>query len=108
MYKNDFFTSFLAVVIFLVIFFLLFVGIPLVWNAGFNSDIPYDTSWIHAKTAEEIIARYGEPHKVYSFTRIHQLVYELKDMPLHDDYYYIEFDENGLADDIYIAGPKGG
>lgn len=103
MTKKDFFSSILKLVLFLVIFLLMFFGIPWLWNVIVYSNVPYDTSWIHGKTAEEIIGRYGEPCCNYGSL----LEYDL-DLLFRDEYYYIEFDENGLADDIYIRERKGG
>lgn len=108
MYKNDFFAFSLSLFVLIAIIFLTFIGIPWLWNVSFNSYIPYDTSWICGKTSEEIIVRYGEPYKTYTFTSIHEMLYELEDMPLHDDYYFIRFDDNGLACETYISDAKGG
>ena len=87
----------------MAILFLIFIAIPWVWNVIVYSSVPYDTSWIHGKTAEEIIERYGEPCRNFSSL----LEYDL-DILFRDEYYYIEFDENGLAYDTYIAECKGG
>ena len=103
MYKNYFFVFSLSLFVLMALLFLIFIGIPWLWNASVYSYVPYDTEWVRGKTAEEIIERYGEP--CCNFGGL--LEYDL-DLLFRDEYYYIEFDENGLADDIYIRERKGG
>ncbi len=103
MYKKYLFVFFKSLFVLMAILFLIFIAIPWVWNVVVYSNVPYDTSWIHGKTAGEIIQRYGEPCCNYGSL----LEYDL-DLLFRDEYYYIEFGENGLADDIYIRERKGG
>lgn len=103
MYKKYFFTFFKSLFVLLAILFLILIAIPWLWNVIVYSYVPYDTVWVRGKTAEEIIERYGEPCCNYGSL----LEYDL-DFLFRDEYYYIEFDENGLADDIYIRERKGG
>ncbi len=103
MHKKYLFVFFKSLFLLGAMLFLIFIAIPWLWNVIVYSNVPYDTSWIHGKTAEEIIGRYGEPCCNYGIL----LEYDL-DLLFLDEYYYIEFDENGLADGIYIRERKGG
>lgn len=37
MYKNDFFAFFLSLFVLIAMIFLIFIGIPWLWNVSFNS-----------------------------------------------------------------------
>ena len=69
---------------------------------------PYDMDWIKGRTADEIVAEYGEPD-IWTTTKFGYDVGRSWDNPENvNDYYYIEFDENGCANDVYIALQPGG
>ncbi len=78
----------------------------------FPTQFPYIDSMLYGKTREEIIGIYGEP-EVKEGGRIGYYVGDddgfFGIMPSNlPQYYYVHFDENGVADDIYVSGPKGG
>lgn len=76
----------------------------------FPTRFPYCDSWIMGKTKDDIIAKYGEPD--YNSYRIgYNVGYGTIGFDVYhnsDYYYYIEFDDNGFANDIYIAVQPGG
>ena len=75
----------------------------------FPTRFPYCDSWIVGKTKDEIVTKYGEPD--FNGYRIgYNVGYGTigLDAPNVDYYYYVEFDENGYADEIYIASQPGG
>ena len=88
------------------------VLLTVVWFSLFPTQFPYIDSMLYGKTKEEVIGICGEP-EVREGGRIGYYIGDddgffgimSSNLP---QYYYIDFDENGLADDIYISGPKGG
>lgn len=86
--------------------------LTVVWFFLFPTQFPYIDSMLYGKTREEVIGIYGEP----GIKEGGCIGYYIGNdngffgiMPSNlPQYYYIDFDENGFADDIYISGPKGG
>lgn len=77
---------------------------------AFPTCFPYCDLWIIGKSREQIIDVYGEPHDRSGATISYYIGEDSSwIMPSHlPQYYYIVFDENGYACEVYAGGPKGG
>ncbi len=79
----------------------------------FPHHFPYVDSWIIGKSADEIISVYGEPdyhsdgYKMGYVVGTDNGFFGIMASNL-DEYYYIRFDENGLANDVSIGIQPGG
>lgn len=97
-----------------IVVFSVILGLLILLVIGmfvlFPTRFPYCDMWIKGKTREEIISAYGEPD--FSSDKIgYNVGYGTIGFDVYhnsDYYYYIEFDDNGLADEIYVAVQPGG
>lgn len=77
------------------------------FNIIFPTSYPYVDKWIKGKTQAEIVSVYGEPDIIRSpcigYESYNQLF-----SPYREEYYYIYFDENGIAESFDKSCPIGG
>lgn len=78
--------------------------------ASHSTYYKYNDWWIVGKTEAEIVERYGEFDLTWGDSKAY-FIYEDNSwvMPDHlDHYYYIRFDETGIAIEVYDAVAPGG
>lgn len=78
----------------------------------FPTQFPYIDSWVYGKSKEAIIEKYGEPEYNWDrmigyYTGEDHGFFGIMDSN-NSFYYYIYFDENGMADTIQEGIQKGG
>ncbi len=77
------------------------------FNIMFPTSYPYVDKWIKGKTQAEIVSVYGEPDIIRS-PCIGYKSYKRLFSPYREEYYYIYFDENGIAESFDKSCPIGG
>lgn len=93
----------IGIVIILIAVFLLYVS-------SHSTYYKYNDWWIIGKTADEIEARYGEFDEVHGEQASYLIegFYFEFDPDGMDEYYYIVFDNKGIAKYVFVSVPYGG